>query len=49
MKMCVNGCNEPVHKPSKVLCKRCLDELDKKMKAIFKRMNDRANSSSQKG
>jgi len=49
MKMCVNGCNEPVHKSSKVLCKRFFDELDKKMKTILKRMKDRANSSSQKG
>ena len=30
-KRCVNGCGAPPQKPSLVLCKKCLEELDKKM------------------
>lgn len=30
MKNCVNGCQRPVQEPSKVLCKECLEKLDRK-------------------
>jgi len=33
-RMCVNGCNKPVQKPSKVLCKECLSELNKKFESL---------------
>jgi len=33
-KLCVNGCNLPVQPPSKVLCKKCFAELDRKMQAL---------------
>jgi hypothetical protein len=31
---CVNGCNAPPQKPSKALCKKCWEELDKKMEKL---------------
>ncbi len=27
---CANGCHKPVQPPSKVLCKECLEKLDRK-------------------
>jgi len=39
MKYCVNNDGKPVHPPSKVLCKECLEALGKKMmglKELFK-------------
>lgn len=38
---CVNGCNEPVCAPSKVLCARCLDALGDKIKNILAIMERR--------
>lgn len=35
LKFCVNGDARPIHPPSKVLCKECLEELDKKMQALI--------------
>lgn len=32
--LCVNGCNRPVKAPSKVLCARCFDELDQKIRGL---------------
>lgn len=32
---CVNGCPAPVQAPSKVLCKKCLEILDKRMRALL--------------
>ena len=37
LKSCVNGCNAPVQAPSKVLCKKCLDELSEKFKQLAER------------
>ena len=34
-KHCVNGCAAPPKKPSRVLCKKCLEELNKKMSAML--------------
>ena len=34
-KHCVNGCKEKPQPPSKVLCKKCLDELTKKMSEVL--------------
>lgn len=31
---CVNGCKAPVQSPSKVLCKKCLDVLDRKIMSM---------------
>jgi hypothetical protein len=40
--ICVNGCGEPVQPPSKVLCRRCFAELDRKMTGLLERMRDKA-------
>lgn len=32
--MCCNGCDAPVCPPSEVLCKVCLDALDKKIHSL---------------
>jgi hypothetical protein len=29
-KFCINKCKQPVQKPSKILCKECLEKLSKK-------------------
>ncbi len=33
-RQCVNGCDAPVHSPSKVLCEVCFLKLDAKFRAI---------------
>ena len=35
LRKCINGCNQPVHPPSKVLCKDCLDKLTVKLRKIL--------------
>lgn len=34
-KMCVNGCGKPVHWPSKVICKDCMDRITEKLKKLI--------------
>lgn len=34
-KTCVNGDGRPIQPPSEVLCRECLDALDKKMHALL--------------
>jgi hypothetical protein len=31
MKQCANGCNAPVHPPSKVICKSCMDKITRRL------------------
>jgi hypothetical protein len=35
---CCNGCDAPVHPPSRVLCVACFAALDRKMTAIGERV-----------
>jgi hypothetical protein len=37
--MCVNGCKLPIHPPSKVICKNCLDKITKTFQEILARLN----------
>ncbi len=41
LKTCYNGCGKPVHYPSKVLCKDCLDAVGKKLQEIIDKMEAR--------
>lgn len=34
LKTCCNGDGRPIQPPSEVLCKECLDELDRKFQAL---------------
>jgi hypothetical protein len=34
LKKCCNGCDAPPQSPSKVLCKKCLDELSASIEQI---------------
>lgn len=31
---CVNGCKKPVHPPSKVICKDCIDKITRNLKEM---------------
>jgi len=42
LKSCANGCDAPVQAPSKVLCKKCLDELSEKFKQLAERYAEKA-------
>lgn len=38
LKKCVNGCDAPIKKPSKVLCEKCLAKLSAKFDKIGRDM-----------
>ncbi len=36
--LCVNGCDKPIHPPSKVICKDCIDKITDTMQRMIKEM-----------
>ena len=36
---CSNGDGRPIHPPSKVLCRECMDMIEEKLKALLAKMD----------
>ena len=49
LKRCVNGCQGPLHRLSKVLCEACFEKLRQQFKALRARLdaNDEATARQQ--
>lgn len=39
--LCCNGCNKPIHPPSKVVCVDCLEAMGAELRALLARMEER--------
>jgi hypothetical protein len=49
LEKCSNGCDAPVHPPSKVICKACIDKITRTLDELAAQMEARERSLREEG